>query len=148
MNTSLDALFVFALLAFLQLWGGLALGAGIWGRRLMPILWGLLIGAAPLYLGVERGLVLGSWLPLAGQLAVLLLSATWVILRSSRLREAFLKPGMNTLMIGTFLMAVGAVLGALFFRLGSEPLSLIVGGAGFIFGSMWFGAGIKQLRGR
>ena len=89
MNTSLDAVFVFALLAFLQLWGGLALGAGIRGRRLMPILWGLLIGAAPLYLGVERGLVLGSWLPLAGQLAVLLLSAAWVILRPSRLREAF-----------------------------------------------------------
>lgn len=148
MNTSLDAAFVFALLAFLQLWGGLALGAGIRGRKPLPVLWGLLIGVVPLYLGLERGLVLGSWVALAGQVTVLLLSAAWVILRPSRLREAFLTQGMNTLMIGTFLMAGGAVLGALFFRLGSEPLSLIVGGAGFIFGAMWFGAGIKQLRGK
>lgn len=147
-NTSLEAAFVFAILAFLQFWGGLALGAGIWGRKPMPILWGLLIGVVPLYLGLERGLVLGSWVALAGQMAVLLLSAAWVIVRPSRLREAFLKPGMNTLMIGTFLIAGGAVLGALFFRFGSEPLSLIVGGAGFIFGAMWFGAGIKKLRGK
>jgi hypothetical protein len=148
MSTSLDAAFVFAILAFLQLWGGLALGAGIWGRKPLPILWGLLIGGVPLYLGLERGLVLGSWIALAAQMAVLLLSAAWIFLRPSRLREAFLKPGMNTLMIGTFLMTGGAILGALFFRLGSEPLSLIVGGAGFIFGAMWFGAGIKQLRGK
>ncbi|OQA39170.1 MAG: hypothetical protein BWY52_03152 [Chloroflexi bacterium ADurb.Bin325] len=148
MNTSLDAIFVLALLGFLQLWGGLALGAGLWGRKLLPVLWGLLIGAAPLYLGVERGLALGSWAALAGQAAILLASAAWMLARPSRLRAALLKPGAHTLMIGTFLMAGGAVLGALFFRFGSEPLSLVAGGAGFIFGSMWFGAGIKQLRGK
>jgi uncharacterized membrane protein (UPF0136 family) len=55
---------------------------------------------------------------------------------------------MNTLIIGTFLMAVGGVLGAWFFRQGSEFLSLLTGGIAFLFGSVWFGAGIKQLRGK
>ena len=44
--------------------------------------------------------------------------------------------------------AAGAVAGAWFFRLGSEFWSLLAGGIGFMFGAMWFGAGLKQLRGR
>lgn len=148
MNNPLDAAFVFAILSFLQLWGGVALGAGIWGRKLPPVLWGLLVGGAPLYLGLERGIKLGSWAALGWQAAVLLLSAAWAIRQPSRLRNALLRPAMNTLIIGTFIMAVGAVLGALFFRLGSEALSLIVGGVAFAFGAMWFGAGLKQLRGK
>ena len=76
------------------------------------------------------------------------LSALLTACRLPRLRALFLTQGMNTLMIGTFIMAVGAVAGAWFFRLGSEFWSLAVGGIGFLFGAMWFGAGIKQLRGK
>ena len=47
---------------------------------------------------------------------------------------------MNTLTKGTFIMAIGAVLGAWFFRLGAEFWSLAAGGIGFLFGAMWFGA--------
>ena len=68
--------------------------------------------------------------------------------RLPRLRDLFLTQGMNTLAIGTFLMAAGGVIGAWFFRQGSEFLSLLAGGAAFLFGSIWFGAGLKQLRGK
>jgi hypothetical protein len=75
-------------------------------------------------------------------------SALVVAARLPRLRDAFLTQAMNTLIVGTFLMAAGGVLGAWFFRQGSEALSLLVGGIAFLFGSIWFGAGIKQLRGK
>jgi hypothetical protein len=114
----------------------------------MPVLWGLLIGVAPLYLGIERGRALGEWGWLAWQVGLLLVSAGLLAARLARLRALFLTQGMNTLIIGTFLMAVGGVLGAWFFRQGSEFLSLLTGGIAFLFGSIWFGAGIKQLRGR
>jgi hypothetical protein len=65
-----------------------------------------------------------------------------------RLRALFLKDGASALMAGTFIMAAGAALGALFFRGGSEALSVIVGGIAFMFGAMWFGSGLRQLRGR
>ncbi len=55
---------------------------------------------------------------------------------------------MDTLTKGTFIMAIGAVTGAWFFRMGAEFWSLAAGGIGFMFGAMWFGAGIKQLRGK
>ena len=55
---------------------------------------------------------------------------------------------MNALIIGTFIMVVAAVLGAWLSRSGLEIISLIVGGVGFLFGAMWFGAGIQQLRGK
>ena len=55
---------------------------------------------------------------------------------------------MTALMIGTFIMAAAAVLGAWLLRSGAEIISLIVGGVGFLFGAMWFGAGIQQLRGK
>lgn len=148
MTGTVDAAMIFGFLSFFHFWGGAALGAGIAGKRIMPVLWGLLIGGAPLYLGVERGLALGEWGWLAWQVGVLAVSAMAVAARLPRLRAAFLTRGMNTLTIGTFLMAVGGVIGAWFFRQGSEFLSLLVGGLAFLFGSIWFGAGIKQLRGK
>ena len=148
MTGTVDAALIFGFLSFFHFWGGAALGAGIAGKRIMPVLWGLLIGGAPLYLGGERGLALGEWGWLAWQVAVLAVSAIAVATRLPRLRAAFLTRGMNTLTIGTFLMAVGGVIGAWFFRQGSEFLSLLVGGLAFLFGSIWFGAGIKQLRGK
>ena len=114
----------------------------------MPVFWGLLIGATPFVLGIERGQALGEWGWLAWQAAVLLISAALAATRLPRLRALFLTQGMNTLIIGTFLMAVGGVVGAWFFRQGSEFLSLLVGGLAFLFGAIWFGAGIKQLRGK
>jgi hypothetical protein len=148
MSGTLDAALIFGFLSFLHFWGGAAIGAGVAGRRLLPVLWGLLIGALPLYFGIERGQALSEWGWLIWQLAVLLVSALLVATRLPRLRAAFLTQGMNTLIIGTFLMAVGGVLGAWFFRQGSEFLSLLTGGIAFLFGSVWFGAGIKQLRGK
>ncbi|MCU0507836.1 MAG: hypothetical protein MUC34_05465 [Anaerolineae bacterium] len=148
MSGTLDAAMIFGFLSFLHFWGGAAIGAGIAGRRVPPILWGLLIGATPLYFGIERGLALREWGWLIWQLAVLVVSALLVATRLPRLRAAFLTRGMNTLIVGTFLMAVGGVLGAWFFRQGSEFLSLLAGGIAFLFGSIWFGAGIKQLRGK
>lgn len=114
----------------------------------MPVIWGCLIGGAPLYFGIERGLKLGEWGWLAFQVALLFASALLVAFRLPRLRALYLADGMLTLTKGTLIMAVGAVLGAWFFRLGAEFWSLAVGGIGFLFGAMWFGAGIKQLRGK
>jgi hypothetical protein len=148
MSGTVDAALIFGFLSFLHFWGGAAIGAGVYGRKLLPVLWGLLIGAAPLYFGIERGQALGEWGWFFWQLAVLALSALLVAARLPRLRAGFLTQGMNMLIIGTFLMAVGGVLGAWFFRQGSEFLSLLTGGLAFLFGSIWFGAGIKQLRGR
>lgn len=148
MTGTLDAALIFGFVSFFHFWGGAALGAGVAGRRAMPVLWGVLIGAVPLYFGIERGLALGEWGWLAWQILILFLSAWLVATRLPRLRALFLTQGMNTLIIGTFLMAVGGVIGAWFFRQGSELLSLLVGGIAFLFGSLWFGAGIKQLRGK
>ena len=55
MSNSVDAALIFGFLSFFHFWGGAALGAGIRGRRLLPVLWGVLIGGAPLYFGIERG---------------------------------------------------------------------------------------------
>ena len=55
---------------------------------------------------------------------------------------------MTAVMIGSLLMAGGALLGAVLFRHGSEVLSLVLGGAGFIFGAMWFGSGLTRLSGK
>jgi hypothetical protein len=148
MSGAVDAALIFGFLSFFHFWGGGAIGAGISGRRAMPVLWGLLVGGAPLYFGIERGLALGEWGWLLWQLAILLLSALLVATRLPRLRELFLARGMTTLIVGTFLMAVGGVVGAWFFRQGSEFLSLLAGGIVFLFGAIWFGAGIKQLRGK
>lgn len=148
MSGTVDAALIFGFLSFFHFWGGAAIGAGIAGRKVMPVLWGLLIGALPLYLGIERGLALSEWGWLVWQLGVLLISVFLLLTRLPRLRALFLTQGMNTLIIGTFLMAVGGVLGAWFFRQGSEFLSLLTGGIAFLFGSIWFGAGIKQLRGK
>jgi hypothetical protein len=63
-----------------------------------------------------------------------------------RLRGWFLRTGATHLMIGTLVMTAGAILGAYFFRRGSEALSLVAGGAGFMLGAMWFGSGFRQLR--
>ena len=148
MFNSLDTLLIFTILAAFNLWGGAAIGAGIRGRRALPVLWGILIGGAPLYFGIERLVTLNEWLPLACQLACLVGAALAVGLAMPRLRAFFLKEGMNALMIGTFIMVVAAVLGAWLSRSSLEIISLIVGGVGFLFGAMWFGAGIQQLRGK
>lgn len=148
MSNSLDATLVFGFLSFFNFWGGAAVGAGARGRHLLPILWGCLIGGAPLYFGIERGAALGEWGWLAWQCFVLAGSALLVANRLPRLRAVFLTQGMSTLAIGTFIMAVGAVLGAWFFRRGLELWSLAAGGIAFLVGAMWFSAGVKQLRGK
>jgi hypothetical protein len=146
MFNSLDTLLIFTILAAFNLWGGAAIGAGIRGRRVLPVLWGILIGGAPLYFGIERLAMLDRWLPLACQLACLVGAALAVGLAFPRLRAFFLREGMAALMIGTLIMAAAAVLGAWLLRGGAEIVSLIVGGIGFLFGAMWFGSGIQQLR--
>ena len=148
MNNAFDAALVFAFISFFNLWGGAAFGAGVRARRWLPVAWGLLIGATPFYFGIERGLTMGAWGGLVWQLACFAVAALAVAYRMPRLRDMFLRAGAAALMTGTFIMALGAALGALFFRNGSETLSLIVGGAAFMFGAMWFGSGLKQLRGR
>ncbi len=148
MSNAVDAALIFGFLSFFHFWGGAALGAGIRAGRISPILWGALIGGAPLYFGIERGVALGEWGWLSWQSLVLAVSALLTFSWLPRLRALFLSRGMTTLTVGTFIMAIGAVIGAWFFRLGSEFWSLTVGGAGFLLGAMWFGAGIKQLRGK
>jgi hypothetical protein len=148
MNNAFDTALTFAFISFFQLWGGAAFGAGVRARRWLLVAWGLLVGAAPFYFGIERGLTLGAWDGLIWQIGCFALAALAVALRMPRLRAMFLSEGAAALMVGTFIMVVGAVLGALFFRSGSETLSLIVGGVAFMFGAMWFGSGLKQLRGR
>lgn len=148
MFNSLDTILIFAVLAFFQVWGGAAIGAGVRGRRWLAVLWGALIGGTPLYFGIERGAVLGAWGALAWQIGCLAVSALAVGLGLPRVRALFLKEGMASLMIGTFIMALGAVLGAWLLRRNAEVWSLLAGGLCFMFGAMWFGAGIRQLRGK
>jgi hypothetical protein len=146
MNNTLDTLLIFGFLTFFELWGGAAIGAGLTGRKALPIVWGALIGGLPLYFGIERGIMLGTWGGLLWQVAALLATGLAVGLRLPRIRSLFLRAGMSALMIGTFVMLAGAAAGAWLFRAGSEPLSLIVGGLLFFFGAMWVGSGIQQLR--
>lgn len=149
MSDSSDTLLIFAILSIFQVGGGAALGAGLVGRRGLPVAWGLLIGASPLYFGIERGLKLDSWLPLAWQLGLLIACVLAMSLpQASRLRAFFLRRGMASLMIGTFIMAFAATGAAWLVNRGAEIGSQIIGGIGFLFGAMWFGAGIKQLRGK
>jgi hypothetical protein len=147
-NDAIDTATVFGFLSFFSLWGGSAFGAGISARRWLPVAWGLLVGATPFYFGIERVLALDAWGGLVWQVGCFVAAAIAVGWRMPRLRSVFLKDGASALMTGTFIMVAGAALGALFFRNGSEALSLIVGGIAFIFGAMWFGSGLKQLRGR
>jgi hypothetical protein len=148
MTNPVDAALVFGFISFLQLWGGFGIGAGLVLRRLLPVAWGVMVGVLPLYFGIERGVKLDQWGGLLWQVGVLVVSAWLIAFRLPRLRNAFGKAGMTSLMIGSFIMTVGMLLGAWFFRLGSEIASLAFGGIGFLFGAMWFGAGIKQLRGK
>jgi hypothetical protein len=146
MNDTLDVALVFGFLSFFQLWGGAAFGAGVRARRWLPVFWGLLIGGAPLYFGIERVAKLGSWGGLAWQVGCFIAAALAVGLALPRLRAGLLTEGAAALMIGTFIMCGGAVLGAIFYQRGSDVLSLVVGGAAFMFGAMWFGSGLRQLR--
>jgi hypothetical protein len=148
MHNARDTLLIFTILSVFHLWGGAAIGAGLRGRRVLPVLWGLLLGAPPLYFGIERAVSLQDWLPLAGQIAVVVAAGLAVGLGLPRVRAIFLKAGMTTLVIGTFIMAAGALLGAWLSRGGAEMWGLIAGGACFLFGAMWFGAGLQQLRGK
>jgi hypothetical protein len=140
-------LFLFGILTFLNLWGGAAVGAGLRARAVLPVLWGLLVGVTPIYFGVEGGIRLGSWGWLAWQIACVLASAIALAAGPARWRAWLLQAGMTSVMIGSLLMAAGAVLGAVLYWHGLEVLSLILGGAGFILGAMWFGSGLYRLRG-
>jgi hypothetical protein len=161
MNNPLDTMLLFGFLTFLHLWGGAAIGAGLHpanpgggaggGRHTpvaLPMLWGLLVGVAPMYFGLERGIKLDSWAGLAWQVSCVLASAIAVAAGPARLRAWLLQDGMIAVMIGSLVMAAGAILGAVLFWRGAEVLSLILGGAGFIFGAMWFGSGLSRLRGK
>lgn len=147
MTDRFDTALIFGLLALFQVIGGAALGAGLRARRRLPMAWGALFGSAPLYFGVERVWLLGDWLPLIGQLAVVAASMFGVGLLP-RVRAFFLHQGMASLMIGTLIMAAAAVIAAWLVSREAELISQVVGGIGFLFGAMWFGAGIKQLRGK
>jgi hypothetical protein len=144
----LDVLFLFGLLTFLHLWGGAAIGAGLRAKAALPLLWGLLVGVTPMVFGVERGIRLGSWAGLSWQITCLLMSAICVATGPARLRAGLLQAGMTAVMIGGLLMAGGALVGAVLFRHGSEILSLVLGGVGFIFGAAWFGSGLARMRGK
>ena len=148
MNNRLDALLLFGFLTFLHLWAGAAIGAGLRAKIALPVLWGLLVGISPMVFGIERGVRLDSWAGLSWQIACLLASAVAVGIGPVRIRAWLLQPGMTAVMIGSLLMAGGALVGAVLFRSGSEMLSLLLGGVGFIFGAMWFGSGLYRLRGR
>jgi hypothetical protein len=148
MNPSAETLFLFGLLTFLHLWGGAAIGAGLRCRIALPLIWGLLVGVAPMVFGIERGVRLDTWAAFAWELACLLASIILVAAGPARFRAWLLQAGMTSVMIGSLIMAGGALLGAILFRRGSELLSLIVGGAGFMFGAMWFGSGLFRLRGK
>jgi hypothetical protein len=148
MNDRLDTVFLFGFLTFLHLWGGAAIGAGLRARTALPMVWGLLVGITPMYFGIERVIRLDSWAGLAWQVACLVASAAAVALGPVRIRAWFLQSGMTAVMIGSLLMAGGALVGAVLFRRGSEMLSLLLGGAGFMLGAMWFGSGLFRLRGK
>lgn len=148
MTDRFDTALIFGLLSIFHLIGGAALGAGLCARRPLPMAWGMLLGVTPLYFGGERVLLLGDWLPLIWQLMVLTVAAAGVGLRLPGLRAFFLRQGMSALMIGTLIMAAAAVVAGWLASRGAELISQIVGGIGFLFGAMWFGAGIKQMRGK
>ncbi len=163
MNNMQDTLLVLGFLTVLNVWGGAAAGAGIraatptgnptsgagrGANAAIALFWGLLVGLAPMAFGLERGIQLGSWAGMAWQLVCFLASAIAVATGPARLRAWLLQAGMTAVMIGSLLMAAGAVLGALLYWRGLEALSLVLGGAGFIFGAMWFGGGLYRLRGK
>lgn len=148
MNDKLDTLFLFGLLTFLHLWGGAAIGAGVRARAALPMVWGLLVGITPMVFGIEQVMRLNSWTGLSWQIACLLASAVAIALGPARIRVWLLQSGMTAVMIGSLLMAGGALVGAVLFRRGSELLSFLLGGAGFIFGAMWFGSGLYRLLGK
>ncbi len=149
MDNSRNTVLVFGVLTFFQVVGGASLGVGVRGRSWLLVAWGLLVGAGPCYFGIEQGIKRGVWLPLAWQIAVLVACALAANLpQAARLSAFFLRSGMNGLMIGTFIMAAAAVAAAWLVRQGAEISSQIIGGIGFLFGAMWFGAGIQRLRGK
>lgn len=149
MYSNLDTTITFAVLSLFHILGGAALGAGLRGRAWLQVAWGLLVGVVPLYFGIERGLKLESWLPGVLQLGVLVASALAVGAPGvSGIRAFFLRNGMASLMIGTFIMATAAVAAALLERQDAALGAQVIGGLAFLFGAMWFGAGVKQLRGK
>lgn len=146
MTDRFDTLLIFGILSLFQLIGGAALGAGARGRRLAPLLLGLVVGAAPFYFGIERGVMMRAWGALAWQMGVLAAGALAVGLGLRNVRAFLLRPAITTLTIGSFIMLAGMLIGAWLSRTGAEFWSILVGGLPFVFGAMWFGAGLKQLR--
>ncbi len=137
---------IFGSLTLFHAVGGAAIGAGARGRRPAPMLWGLVVGISPLYFGIERVVTLSAWGALVWQLAVLLASALAVGLGLRRVRALFLRPAITTVVIGSFIMLAGMLIGAWLNRVGAAFWSIVAGGLPFAFGAMWFGAGLKQLR--
>jgi len=129
-------------------WAGAATGAGLRERRALPVAWGLLVGAASLYAGHAVAAGIGSWGGLAWLAVCFAGGGLAVGLGLRGLRSWLLRRAVVSLMAGTLIMAFGALLGAMLYQGGLEALSLILGGAGFLFGAMWFGSGLKQLRGK
>jgi hypothetical protein len=148
MNNRLDTLFLFGFLTFLHLWGGAAIGAGVRAKAALPTVWGLIVGITPMVFGIEQVIRLDSWAGLCWQIACLLGSAVAVAIGPVRIRTWLLQSGMTAVMIGSLIMAGGALVGAVLFRRGSETLSLFLGGVGFVFGATWFGSGLFRLRGK
>jgi hypothetical protein len=144
----MNTLLLFGFLTFLHLGGGAAIGAGLRPRAALPLLWGMLVGLSPMAFGVERGIRLDAWAGLCWQILCLLAGVIGVATGPARLRDWFLQAGMTAVMIGSLLMTGGALLGAVLFQRGSEALSLVLGGAGFLLGAMWFGNGLSRLRGK
>lgn len=148
MADRVDVLLIFGILSLFHLIGGAAIGAGARGRRPAPLLLGLASGVAPLYFGIERGVMLNAWGALAWQIGVVAVSALAVGLGFPGVRAFFLRPALKTLTIGAFIMLAGMLIGAWLYRRGAEAWSMLAGGLPFIFGAMWFGAGLKQLAGK
>ena len=110
------------------------------------MLWGILIGGAPLYFGIERLVTLDQWLPLAWQLACLVGAALAVGLAIASPARLFPEGRYERVDDRHVHHGGRRSTGRWLFHRGAEIVSLIVGGIGFLFGAMWFGAGIQQLR--
>ncbi len=147
--THFDAALIFGFLSFFQFWGGAAVGAGMQRAPRAAGACGAAWSApSPLYFGIERGLALGEWGWLVWQVLLFAAERAAGRLSPAAAAGAVPDPGHEHPDHRHLHHGRRRVLGAWFFRLGSEFLSLAAGGIGFLFGAIWFGAGIKQLRGK
>ena len=125
---------------------GAAAGTGLREKQALPAIWGTLAGAALLYAGRATGAGMSAAGSLAGLAICFAGGALAAGLGLPSLRSWLIRPAVSALMAGTLIMAFGTLLGAILYQSGLEVPSLVLGGAGFLFGAMWFGSGLKQLR--